>query len=205
MRKIPKELENPIDNICIDVGDHLSGTFHKLGFTANGLTGMSFLLGLVAIYYYVQKDYVRSSVYFFISYMFDCFDGFYARKYGMVSDFGDALDHARDTTITVGLLFLILKKYWKVGGWRRYLPFAVIPFFIIMEMHIGCQEIYFGSSGPGSKFLSILKHTCPQKTKEGVLETMKITRYFGSGTFMVYIVFLILYSYKVDEMEELHA
>jgi len=200
MRKIPEELENPVDNICIDIGEFLSELFHRLGFTANGLTTVSLILGMLSIKFYMEKDYIRSAVYFFISYMFDCFDGFYARKYNMVSDFGDAFDHFRDIVINSVIFWLIFKKYWKLNTWHRYLPFVTGIFFIIMEIHIGCQEIYFNSTGPGSKFLSMLKQTCPKQDKQGAYDTMKITRYFGTGSFAAYVTFLILYSSTVDSM-----
>jgi len=200
MRKIPKELENPFDNICIDIGDYLSTFFNKLNFTANGLTGVSLILGILSIKYYIEKKYLISGILYFISYMFDCFDGFYARKYNMVSDFGDAFDHFRDILIGCIIFWLIFKKYWKLGSWLRYLPFFAGIFFLIMEVHIGCQEIYFNSSGAGSKFLSMLKKTCPKHSKQGSYDIMKTTKYFGTGSFAVYTTFLILFSAYVDKL-----
>ena len=201
MRKIPRELENPVDNICIDIGDYFSEIFYKLGFSANGLTGVSLILGIISIYYYIKKDYLKSSIFFFISYMFDCFDGFFARKYNMVSNFGDAFDHFRDITINLIIFYLIFIKYWSIGGWKSYLPFIVLIFVIMMEIQIGCQEMYANNNNQnGNKFLSYIKYLCPKENKKDVINIMKMTRYFGTGSYTVYMLFLILYSYNIDNI-----
>jgi len=38
MRKIPRELENPIDNIIINIAEPVCKMFKKLNFTPNGIT-----------------------------------------------------------------------------------------------------------------------------------------------------------------------
>ena len=112
------------------------------------------------------KNYAISAILFFISYIFDCFDGFYARKYNMISNFGDLFDHFRDLTINSVVYFLLFKKYWKLNTMQRYLPFIVIIIFVAMQIHIGCQEVYYDSNVSGSKFLSIFKSICPSQTKQ---------------------------------------
>ena len=100
-RKLPPEMEHPIDNLNINIGASLSPYFKNLNFTPNTLTTISLITGLLSVYYYTQQNYIYSAILFYISYMFDCWDGYYARRYQMISKFGDKYDHIKD--VVVGL------------------------------------------------------------------------------------------------------
>ena len=93
MRKGPIRFQNPIDTILIDCGSYLSPLFRHLHFTPNTLTSISAIFGFMSVYKMYNKDYKQAGMLYFISYMFDCFDGFYARKYNMVTKYGDFYDH----------------------------------------------------------------------------------------------------------------
>ena len=113
-RKISHRLENPVDNVLIEFADTLCPLFHSLGFTPNMITGLSAVFGYVSIYFLHKQRYVHSGVCFFVQYFFDCMDGYYARKYKMTSDIGDLLDHAKDATVNIGILFLFKWKVFKL-------------------------------------------------------------------------------------------
>lgn len=198
MRKIAKEIENPLDNILIDLGEVLSPYFKRLSFTPNTLTTISLICGLYAVYMYTKREYMKSAIYYFISHIFDCFDGFYARKYKMTSSFGDNYDHVTDVVVAGMLMYVMWKKYRKLKDWRRYMPCGLILLGIPMAMHIGCQELYYAKNESGS--LTELKAYCPTKVRNNMFKVMMTTRYFGTGTWMMYMYGLILYSKKVDEM-----
>lgn len=210
MRKIPSELENPFDNLCIDLGDFLSPLFRKLGLTPNNLTSVSLIMGLVSVHHYKKSNYVLSLTYFLLSYLFDCFDGFYARKYGMYSKFGDYYDHIKDIFVFGLLFYEIYKKYSKLEGWRRYLPFGLLVFLPSILIQLGCQEILHDKgfeSGNDSLFLT--RSFCPigeksvgdkpKGDKQKVFDIMKISRFGGTGSAIIYICGLIYYSQYADE------
>ena len=92
-RKIPEELENPIDNILIELAEKLNPYFYKLGFNPNGVTTLSLIFGILSCYFYYLKYYLFSSISMFISYFFDVMDGNFARRYNMQTQFGDYYDH----------------------------------------------------------------------------------------------------------------
>ena len=48
-RKIPKNLENPLDNYIISCCDKASGCYRKINFTPNGITTLSLICGILAI------------------------------------------------------------------------------------------------------------------------------------------------------------
>lgn len=197
MRKLPRELENPIDNIFIDIGDFLSPYFKKLNLTPNGLTTISLITGLLSIKYYSENKFILSAIYFIISYMFDCFDGFYARKYNMVSHFGDIYDHGKDIFIFIFLIYFIIKKYNKLKDWRKYLPYFSIILIITQSIQFGCQEIYYNKEG-GNIIMKNFKKFCPIQNKNQIYNLLKILRFGGSGTTILYITLLILYSKNLD-------
>nr|QBK89109.1 MAG: CDP-alcohol phosphatidyltransferase [Mimivirus LCMiAC02] len=200
-KKIPSELENPIDNIIYKFPKYLFPFFRKLNFTANTLTTISVILGGLSIYFYIKKKYLYSAILIFISYMFDCFDGNYARKYKMTSKFGSYYDSISDNIINGILLWLIYTKYKKLNNWKACLPFIFIIILIISNAQLGCQEIYYndGKNKNESPMLKFTKYLCPAKDKCGATKAMKIFRYGGVGTLILYLCFLILFSSVIDK------
>ena len=198
-RKIPPELEHPIDNLNINIGAILSPYFKKLNFTPNTLTTISLITGLLSVYCYTQQNYIYSAILFYISYMFDCFDGYYARRYNMTSKFGDIYDHIANYVVISLILWVIYKNYRKFDDWQAYLPFGVIILIFISVVHLGCQEKYYNddTNKKKSMMLQVFKYLCPAKRKSEIRKFMKISRYGNLVVTMLYICFLILYSMKI--------
>ncbi len=103
MRKIPKELENPIDNVLIDVAEYLHPLFYALNFTPNGITFLSGICQFSSLVLVSYDYYLTAGCLFFLGYFWDVMDGNYARKYKMTSPLGDKLDHYKDIVVMVGL------------------------------------------------------------------------------------------------------
>jgi len=199
-RKIPPELENPIDNVCYSLGEYLSPYFKKLNFTPNILTTISMFFGIMTIYYYTQKRYIHSAIYFSIAYLFDCFDGYYARKYNMTSKFGGMYDSTKDAVISIIILFLIYNKYKNLKDWRYFLQFGWSLLYIPALMHVGCMEKYkYYDKQEEGKILSFHSKFCPKNNKKDIHNMMRIIRFVNFPTIYVYLLFLILYSYIVDK------
>jgi phosphatidylglycerophosphate synthase len=173
MRKIPKEMENPIDNILINIADTTS-PFHKnLGATPNILTTISLILTIISAIFIHLNYYKLAAIFYFISYYYDCMDGFFARKYNMVTEFGDYYDHITDALkilVIGGVVFYKIKS--KIVGPTIF--FGIL--WLIMNVHMGCQEEYYNSEK--SKSLAILKNFCFGSPNE----MMQYTKFFGVGT-----------------------
>lgn len=194
MRKIPQELENPIDNIIISTCSTISPIFKFLNMTPNMLTTISFIIGAYSIKEYTNKQYVNSSILFALSYFFDCMDGFFARKYNMVTVVGDYYDHLKDFTIIGIIMFLIFKKYYY--GNNLLVILMLIVLCITVNIQISCQEICYNKKEEGNSldFVNFMKNT-PKKTAKKIL---KVSRYFGCGTLTLAMTLAILYSGKYD-------
>ncbi len=190
-RKIPEELENPIDNILIELAEKLNPYFYKLGFNPNGVTTLSLIFGILSCYFYYLKYYLFSSISMFISYFFDVMDGNFARRYNMQTQFGDYYDHIKDTIVLFTITYLILTNK-DLSFSLKILGFIVGLFFLFGSItHLGCIEQYVKKSNSKknikeSKFLSGFQQCCQNLSK------IKQFRYFGTGTSNIFLSFFIL-------------
>ena len=190
VRKLPYNLENPVDNFLVDFADMIDPFFKKLGFTPNKITTLSLITGILMNYFYFHNYYYSSAAMALSSYFFDCMDGNFARTYDMQTKFGDYYDHIKDVIVMLifaGILLLykdIPTKY-KIFG----MVVAIIMTFGVM-MHVGCTEKYVKNKKKKgideSGFLSNFKGTCDK------IERIKYVRYLGCGSFNAFIIVFVL-------------
>ena len=112
-RKLPNHMECPFDTILYTVIEPLSRFFHILNFTPNMLTTISTIFGAMSFYFLYKRKEGFFVISFISYYLFDCLDGYYARKYGLCSKFGDYYDHIKDFIVAflvIGLIFYRLHK-----------------------------------------------------------------------------------------------
>ena len=195
MRKIDSEYENPIDNNIISFVDYTSPFFKYLNMSANDITTLSLITGLGSVYYLNNDQYSLSSFLFLISYMFDCLDGFYARKYNMVTFFGDIYDHIKDWLV-MGLIFYLF--YIKATKYRIELLIVLIISSTLVLLHFGCQElIYHEHRDDESPIIKFTTGMCPTSDSEliNIKKAINYTKYFGSGTITL-ILTLIIYNFN---------
>lgn len=190
-RKITREQENPFDNIFIDVAEWLNtNIFRPLNYTPNMITTMSLFLGIVSVILFHYQYYLLSIVFFITAYILDCADGNFARKYNMETQFGDYYDHVSD--MSKGLLILIAIIIHPIPLKLKQVLIIILAIILSLSlMHLGCQEgIYNPDKHDKYDSLSNLKYLCG--TTESSLEYIKYTRYFGTGTVIVYMCLLII-------------
>ena len=190
-RKLPENLENPIDNFIINNGKFLYPLYKKLHFTPISLTTISLIFSLISTYFFYKGQYVLSSLLYFISYSYDAFDGNYAREYQMVTSFGDLYDHIKD--LVCGIIFaIVFYKYNRLSFSLITLSSILLAIFLILGcVNLGYQEIYVSKNDAknSSNYLSILKVL---GNNEFVKKNIKILKYFGIGSFNVLVSFIIL-------------
>ena len=191
MRKIPKQYENPIDDLLIDLSDKVQPYFYKLGFTPNMITTLSLIICLFSIYLFKQGSYLISGILFFVAYFFDCLDGHMARTYNMHSKFGDYYDHISD----ILKLILLFYTMYKVNSETLI---KTVPYFIFLyttlAIHMSCQELYHNNKkhDKKSESLNLLKHICPA-SNNNVDSVIQITKFFGCGTANLFTMFVIIF------------
>jgi hypothetical protein len=191
MTKLPEEYENPFDVLLYRISDRLCPYAKALGLTPNLITTLSNIFCIITIILLLKSYYIIAIFTYIISYFFDCMDGNMARKYKMFSKYGDLYDHISDIIksilIYVTLIYIDYKKFLII------LPFGLL-LFIGINIQLGCQELYYDKDE--SDFLSSIKKLCPVKNindKQSISNILKYTRYFGTGTFNLYICLVFLY------------
>jgi phosphatidylglycerophosphate synthase len=188
-RKINSNLDNPIDNYILNLFDYIAPYLKNLNMTPNKLTTISLFLTIYGIYLISIQEYKLASFYIFVGYMFDSFDGNFARRYNIVSEFGDYYDHLSDIFKFIFILVMIYKSKTKKKVKIIFFSITFI-FLIISQIHLGCQEKKYDKES----FLSFLKFICPDSYN------IEITRYFGTGTLYMVICLLI---YNLGNLDEL--
>jgi len=188
MKKIPDEIDNPVDNVLVHIGDMMCPFFKKTGHTPNMLTTYSLITGLLSCYFLYKKQLVLFSVFYSISYFFDCIDGHFARRYKMTSNLGDMYDHTKDALVFFILLFIV----YKIGRITLPVILVFILFSILMILHFSCQEKNCDDEfkDKHNSFIFASKSLCGNK------DNIKWTRFFGVGTFNIIFIILICYVCK---------
>ena len=192
MRKIKSEFENPFDNILIDLSDIISPYFHKMNFTPNGITTLSLITGLLSCYFLHKNKPFLSVSLLFLSYFFDCLDGFYARKYNMVSKFGDYYDHVKDIVVNLLLLYILYNRNKDKLNKKEIIIFSFVfcLFYCIMSVHFSLQEIIYDKPEESDTLGYLTKYV---DNKEQAENLITYTRYFGCGTVILLNMLAILY------------
>lgn len=189
MRKLPKNLENPIDNLIYVFVEPHSECLDYL--TPNHITTVSFIFAILALYSYYNEDYEYAAAFYFISYFYDCVDGYHARRKDMVTEFGDYYDHLTDIILNGGITYLIINKY-KDSKYFYQILILMIILFCGMYYHFGCQEHYYNKEKEKSPLLNLFG-LCKKNPEEQLV----YSRYVGSGTLVFMTVLIILFSRKI--------
>lgn len=180
MRKIPRELENPIDNLLIDGVQYLHPIFYTIGFTPNGITFLSGVCQFTALWYVYVGFYVSGGCLFFLGYMFDVMDGNYARKYQMTSPLGDKLDHYKDMVVMVGLAYLAAIHPLLTWSTRILMLGGGAFFTGTISIYLAAQDQVYAKKNAAdvSGSLQWLQRFCRQDAEH----VLRYVRWFNTGT-----------------------
>lgn len=192
-RKIPQKYDNPIDNVMLNIADTVAPVFKTMNYTANGITTLSTIFSTAALYHLYNHDMTPFTIYLLLAYFCDDMDGFYARKYNMVSEGGDKYDHYKDLVVGIVSIYILYKQYNICDFPILILVFCVMG--VLGTMFIGCQENLTESKNR-SDTLSFANFVTPEK--ENCRSYMKYLRYFGPGSLI--IVFILVAWYLNTEM-----
>lgn len=186
MRKVDRELDNPIENVILDVGDYLLPYFKESGHTPNMLTTYSFILGLASVYFLYKNELSNFAICFALSFVFDCWDGYMARTFKMTSKFGDLYDHITDVTVGLSLAYVAYTKFKH----KITLPLLIIVgiMTLFMQTHVGCyQKYYLETNKKEEETIDSIAQMCVDKND------IKWTRFFGPATYTLFIIGLMYY------------
>jgi len=185
-RKISKDNEDHVDNILVALADRVCPIFKEMNYTANGITTLSLIMSIAAIYYLMRRDMTSFTAYYMVAYFFDVMDGYYARKYRIYSDFGDKYDHYKDIVVT-SIIILITYDHYEATSYPVALC-VMIGLIALMTVYLGCHEKIVDRE-VGSDILNNLGYM----SKEKCVDNMPIIRLFGPGSVQIATILYIWY------------
>jgi len=191
MRKLPEDLENPVDNLIYKLVEYVAPTFYKYGFTPNILTTLGNICTLTFLYFMLNYKFKIAAFFFLLSYIFDCLDGYIARSYNMTSTFGDWYDHISDSIKNLLLCYALFKVNRK---WSIYAIIIIGVVVIAACSYLAHQEIYYNKPDKSGS-LNLLQFLNLGANQYNVHEYLNVSRYFGCGTAYL-IITLIIFFYK---------
>lgn len=187
MRKIPKEVDNPVDNFIDNYFiENIHELVNRLGITPNQISIIGLFFGLLSVYYFYLDKYTISATLWLISYYFDCLDGYIARTYNQVTKLGDFIDHSSD--ILKSLLMVIIMYRKDKYKLLKIILILSIP-FMLMIAHLGCQQRL--KTTTEEETLDAFSYFCPNTSY------VKYYRYFGTGTVILIFSICILFWNKL--------
>lgn len=197
MRKLSITHENFFDNFLYCNIENIDQSIYKAGLTPNMLTTFGNIFTLITLYFIWHEHYVEAAFMFLFSYVFDCLDGYIARKYDMVTVFGDYYDHISDIVRYFSVLALLAHKNFSLF---KQTIVIVLLFTFLFLYHMYCQELLYDQSND-SPTLDMIQYVIPSffklQTKEEAEQCIMKTKYFGNGSLVLVIcMMIILYKFQ---------
>ena len=179
--KVGEENESMLNNYIYVVVKMIVPVLHKIGFNANDVTTLSLIFCYLTYSNLVRKNKI-CILYYMIYTVLDYADGYMARMYNMMSEFGDIYDHARDVIFHLFILNVIYKN--------KYLVCLFVIGVVLSLNSFGCQEIIYEADCKNTTNNTIgwLKPLC---TNNKMLD--EFNKYIGSGSvylFNILVMFL---------------
>jgi len=194
-RKIPRNLENPIDSLMYDLSEILNKKVIKENISTNTITSISLISGIISAFLIYKNKFLESSLFHGFAYFFDKVNGSHARIFNKSSYFGDMFDHISDRIRNILMVIAIIIN--KVITKKQKIVFFSVIFIalLLMYFHLSCQELNIVNA-PKSTYLSMFNGICKCK------KYINFSKYFGCGTFnLIIVLFLIYFSFNAEKSE----
>jgi phosphatidylglycerophosphate synthase len=197
--KLPSHYENPFDNVCLYFAEKVSPFFYHMGATPNIITTFSVISAAMAVWnVYTGEAKTAFAFWALLSYFFDCLDGYFARKYGLCSKFGDYYDHLSDWAYCIALIYvsLGLRGFTEFGERYKILIYGALIFVsIATTVHMGLQELVYkkhtggDDESPTLNVFAVLSKWC---CADNVHDWITRTRWLGVGTLNLLVIAIVV-------------
>ena len=190
VNKLEDHYECPIDIIIFKFIDKHLHIFYKLGLTPNMVTTLSIIFGLLSAFQIIQNRLWLAAIFWLIAYYLDCVDGKLARKYNMVSKFGDLYDHIGDLLKFVAVLTALFYSNKNGTSVRQWIYLTIMLFLGILQViHMGYQESIYNKKDE-SPYLNVIRSLFVNDEK--AKNIIQYTKHFGCGTWFICFAILII-------------
>jgi phosphatidylglycerophosphate synthase len=190
VNKLADHHECPIDIWIYKFIDTHLHVYKDLGLTPNMVTTLGFLFGLLTAYQILKGNFLIAAVLWIISYYFDNVDGKLARKYNMITKFGDLYDHVCDVLKYSIVLLALIKSNTRKTTPKQWIYLGIIKILLFISfIHMGYQEIIYDKKEESRWLAMCTKLVSYDSNPE---KTIQYTRYLGCGTSILSIAMLII-------------
>ena len=182
VNKLPDIYECPVDVWLLRFIDtHLAWYYHE-GFTPNTVTTVSILVGMLSAFVIYHQQFALGAVLFILAYYLDCVDGKLARKYNMVTAFGDFYDHFGDVLKFILVSYALYhNNNKKMSPSQHTFKTIIIGLTCFLFLQIGYQETLYAAGD--SSTLCMFKTLVSVDSRPE--RSIQLTKYLGQGTFVV--------------------
>jgi phosphatidylglycerophosphate synthase len=189
VNKLPDLYECPIDVWLLRFIDTHLTWYYQNGFTPNLVTTISILIGMLsagAVYY---QHFAVGAVLFIVAYYLDCVDGKLARKYHLVTAFGDFYDHFGDVFKFALVAYALYHNNNKKITPSQHLYKTIITVLTcFLFLQIGYQETLY--SQQDSSTLAMFRSLVSLDSQPA--RSIQLTKYLGQGTFVLIFSAIII-------------
>jgi phosphatidylglycerophosphate synthase len=190
-RKLPRTQANTLDTVVLDAINKLAVALHRCvpEITPNIITTFGNAARFTGVYLLASKQCPELMLALtVVGIASDMLDGHVARKYNMVTSFGDKYDHYSDWLwgATVGIVLL---TQYSIPG---YLWSLFLVAFFFYNVYFGCQESLYANQEE-SKSIEFTQYF-PNLLGGNYHDIMQILRKFMGCTIMGIILCALMYS-----------
>lgn len=154
------------------------------------LVGYLRILAMLASFYYAKSDWLKSIIFYQLSFVGDVVDGFVARKFNQCSKFGGILDMITDRVATCGLLVILSNLY----------PDYSFHCILLIILDISSHWFHVMSVSAHHKSESALEHRSP--ILQWYYSIYPLFGYCCVGTELFYILLYVLHYWQHPMMEQ---
>lgn len=157
----------------------------SLDVTPNILTTFGLISSVICLYALINRKTLLAIIMLCSRWYFDYADGLMARKYKMVTVFGDYYDHITDIIFTLGLFSVILlSKYPKKSNLKFVLIGLILFFYSMFVFNYSAVELEFFKKNKKETMLSKLRHFAPSN--------IELFKYFDNSVCYLSIIIVII-------------
>jgi phosphatidylserine synthase len=183
---------NPVDSMIMSKVDGLTDWFKNNGFNSSGVSTLSIVFGILSLKLISDKAFWAAALSYMVYYVLDHIDESIAKKYEGKVDPTSQYDTVKNIVVHGLIAYSVYSNYSQFEGCTSKLFFLSLIAVIVMGlMHMGCVKVQNGTFDVESNVGKALIGICPATDKEGVIEVMKVTKYFGAGTLVLAMAVLI--------------
>jgi phosphatidylglycerophosphate synthase len=176
-RKLPDKFEEPLSIYAYPYVEQTADLLHNY-LSPNQMTILNMLFRVYILHLFDQGKYKQVGIYLIFTTFIDFVDGCTARKYDMVTEIGDYLDHGSDLIFYAILFYKIYTKL--KDGYKKIFIILTVLFSALFVIYMSCQEKYFNNDTPIT--LYYIQDLCVDKS------IMSYTKYFGLFGYTIHMI-----------------